>query len=43
MIWEAVGISERLNTDLIGVEVQPKSIVMSIAEKKVRPNQQGSV
>ena len=42
MIWEAVGISEKLNTDLIGVEVQPKSIVMSISEKKVRPNQQGS-
>lgn len=37
MIWEAVGISEKLNSDLIGRIEKPKSIVMSIAEKKIRP------
>ena len=38
MIWEAVGISERLNNELRKNKSQPKSIVMSISEKKVRPN-----
>ena len=38
MIWEAVGISEKLNSDLIGVEINPKSMVMSISENKIRPS-----
>ncbi len=38
MIWEAIGISEKLNNELIGKKAQSKSIVMSIAEKKIRPN-----
>jgi len=38
MIWEAVGISERLNSDLLGKEIKPKSMVMSISEKKIRPS-----
>lgn len=39
MIWEAVGISEKLNSELITKNTQPKSIVMSISEKKIRPNE----
>ncbi|WP_298320401.1 DUF1801 domain-containing protein [uncultured Aquimarina sp.] len=38
MLWEAVGISENLNKELIEKNSQPKSIVMSISEKKIRPN-----
>lgn len=38
MIWEAIGISEKLNSELIEKNLQPKSIVMSISEKKIRPN-----
>lgn len=38
MIWEAVGISENLNYELTEKNFQPKSIVMSISEKKIRPN-----
>lgn len=38
MIWEAVGISENLNKELTEKKTQPKSIVMSISEKKIRPN-----
>ncbi|KQC30849.1 DUF1801 domain-containing protein [Flagellimonas eckloniae] len=38
MIWEAVGISENLNYELTEKNSQPKSIVMSISEKKIRPN-----
>jgi hypothetical protein len=38
MIWEAVGISEKLNPMLTQKIAQPKSIVMSISEKKRRPN-----
>ena len=37
LIWEAVGISEKLNNDLTDKIIQPKSIVMSISEKKIRP------
>lgn len=37
MIYEAVGISENLNTDLRAKLGSPKSIVMSISEKKIRP------
>ena len=37
MIWEAVGISEKMNSDLITQKQTPSSIVMSISEKKVRP------
>ena len=37
MIWEAVGISEKLNTKLSEKISQPKSMVMSISEKKIRP------
>jgi len=42
MIWEAVGISENLNTELTEMNFQPKSIVMSISEKKIRPNGKAS-
>ena len=38
MIWEAIGISEKLNNELTEKKVRPKSIVMSISEKKIRPN-----
>lgn len=38
MIWEAVGISEKMNSKLIEKITTPKSIVMSISEKKIRPN-----
>lgn len=38
MLWEAVGISENLNKELTEKNSQPKSIVMSISEKKIRPN-----
>ena len=37
MIWEAVGISEQINSELINRNDTPKSIVMSISEKKIRP------
>ncbi len=37
MIWEAVGISEKRNPALIDLAITPKSMVMSISEKKVRP------
>ena len=38
MIWEAVGISEKLNNQLTEKNSKPKSIVMSISENKIRPN-----
>ncbi|MFD2565415.1 hypothetical protein [Aquimarina rubra] len=38
MIWEAVQISEKMNNELIYENNTPKSIVMSISEKKMRPN-----
>lgn len=38
LMWEAVEISERSNPELINTHNPPKSIVMSISEKKVRPN-----
>lgn len=37
MIWEAIGISERLNPDLISKKDTGKSIVMSVSKNKVRP------
>lgn len=37
MVWEAVGISEQMNSTLIGKNDASKSIVMSISEKKIRP------
>jgi len=40
MIWEAVAISEKINNELLPVSKNPKSIVMSISEKKRRPNKQ---
>lgn len=39
MIWEAVGISENLNPELIEKKDLGKSIVMSISEKKRRPKE----
>jgi len=42
MIWEAVGMSEKMNSQLIGEGNTPKSIVMSISEKKIRPNKKAS-
>lgn len=38
MIWEAVGISEKRNSSLVINNNTPKSIVMSISKKKIRPN-----
>ena len=38
LIWEAVGISEKMNGELLLENNNPKSIVMSISEKKIRPN-----
>lgn len=37
MIWEAVGISEKINPQLQGKTGSPESIVVSISEKKIRP------
>ena len=37
MVWEAVGISEKMNPELIDQNKAPKSIVMSVSEKKIRP------
>ncbi|SEJ83062.1 hypothetical protein SAMN05192553_1235 [Cyclobacterium xiamenense] len=42
MIWEAVEISEKMNPELINENKKPKSIVMSISEKKNRPNKKAS-
>lgn len=38
MIWEAVGISEKLNSQLLNSSTRSKSMIMSISEKKIRPN-----
>ncbi|MFK7847673.1 MAG: hypothetical protein AB8G77_20440 [Rhodothermales bacterium] len=38
LIWEAVGLSEKRNEVLKDKDAQSKSIVMSISEKKRRPN-----
>jgi len=37
MIWEAVGFSEQMNSDLVNVKAPGKSLVMSVSEKKIRP------
>jgi len=37
MIWEAVAISEKLNPALLNENSEPKSIIMSVSEKKIRP------
>lgn len=37
MIWEAVGISEKRNPELLERNQAPKSMVMSVSEKKIRP------
>lgn len=37
MIYEAVGISEHFNKDLMTQSLLPKSMVMSISKKKIRP------
>lgn len=42
MIWEAVSISEQRNADLLETNLSPKSIVMSISEKKIRPRGDGA-
>ena len=42
MVWEAVGISEKMNSELTNRNNTPKSIVMSISEKKIRPNKKAS-
>jgi len=41
MVWEAVGISETMNSELVHENREPKSIVMSISEKKTRPTKKG--
>jgi hypothetical protein len=42
LIWEAVGISEQRNQELIDKNIPSKSVVMSISEKKIRPNGKAS-
>jgi len=42
MIWEAVGISENRNSEFTDRDDTPKSIVMSISEKKIRPGKKAS-
>lgn len=42
MILEAVAISQRLNNELNHENKNPKSIIMSISKKKVRPNNKKS-
>ena len=42
MIWEAVGISGKLNSELLDNNTPSESIVMSISEKKIRPNGKAS-
>ena len=42
LIWEAIGISEKLNQNLMDKNNKPKSMVMSISEKKIRPNGKAS-
>lgn len=42
MIWEAVGLAEKLNSKLTEVNVKPRSILMSISKKKVRPNKKAN-
>lgn len=37
-LFEAIGLLEKLNNKLIHPEIESKSIVMSISEKKIRPN-----
>ena len=37
MLFEAVGISENLNSELLDLKIKPESIVMSISKKKIRP------
>lgn len=38
LIWQAVARSEERNPDILKVDSVPQSLVMSISEKKVRPN-----
>ncbi|MFK8102319.1 MAG: DUF1801 domain-containing protein [Saprospiraceae bacterium] len=40
MLWEAIGISEVLNPTLIEKNTQPKSMIMSISEKRIRPKEE---
>lgn len=37
MIWEAVSISEQNNPELLNHQTPAQSLVMSVADKKVRP------
>ena len=39
LIWEALAISEKLNPTLLDKTSRGKSIVMSIADKKIRPKE----
>jgi hypothetical protein len=41
LIWEAVGLSEKRNSELRIEHTQGKSRVMSISEKKLRPAKKG--
>jgi hypothetical protein len=38
LIWEAIEVSEKKNTELITKKGEGESLVMSISEKKIRPN-----
>jgi hypothetical protein len=38
LIWEAIEVSEKKNTELIAKKGEGESLVMSISEKKIRPN-----
>ncbi|MEL6304561.1 MAG: DUF1801 domain-containing protein [Bacteroidota bacterium] len=37
IIWEAVGLSEKLNPELLTLSETPQSVVMSVSDKKRRP------
>lgn len=37
LVWQAVGISEKLHKNIADHASKPKSIVMSISKKKIRP------
>ncbi len=38
LLYEAIGISEKINPELIDTTIQSQSIVMSISKNKIRPN-----
>ncbi|PWL39896.1 hypothetical protein DKG77_03435 [Flagellimonas aquimarina] len=43
LIWEAVEVSEKRNKELLEKNEKTKSIVMSVSEKKIRPNRENQM